>query len=165
WHSSTQVGVVIAAIGAGGVLGTILYGWIGHRFRRWVVYAWSFLFFAAPTFLTVAVDPPGWILVPLVLLFAVGFGPLNPLGIAVGYDRAPVGLRGRVFGVISSGSFAIMPLGPVVAGLLLDTIGLTITMFTLALVALAVTVLPFVFPVWRDMDTLRSNSEKNHADI
>src|SRR5699024_560229 len=87
-----------------------------------------------------------------------GFGPLNPLGTAVGYDRIPGELRGRVFGVVSSGSFAIMPLGPVLAGVLLDTIGLSTTMFSLAAIALLVTVLPFVFPVWREMDTPRSAS-------
>src|SRR5699024_1661070 len=122
------VGFVIAAIGAGGVIGTMLYGSIGHRFSRWAVYAGSLLFFAGPTFLAVAINPPEWILVPLVLLFAIGFGPLNPLSLVVGYDRIPGGLRGRVFSVVSSGSFAIMPLGPVLAGLLLDTIGLTSTM-------------------------------------
>lgn len=57
WHSSTQVGIVVAAIGGGGLLGTILYGWVGHRFRRWSVTACGFLLFGGPTYLVLALDP------------------------------------------------------------------------------------------------------------
>src|SRR5699024_10524037 len=90
---------------------------------------------------------------------------LNPLSLVVGYDRIPGDLRGRVFSVVSSGSFAIMPLGPVLAGVLLDTIGLTMTMFTLGAIALIVSVLPFGFPSWRVVDAPpRSSPDAAAAD-
>lgn len=152
WHSSTQVGLVVAAIGAGGVLGTMLYAWLGHRFSRWSVYAGSFLLFAGPTYVTLAIDPPAWLLVSLVLLFGIAFGPLNPVVAAVRYDRVPVELRGRVFGALTGGALAIMPLGPVLTGLLLDAIELTPTTFTLAAITLVVTVCPLIFRIWREMD-------------
>lgn len=161
WHSSTQVGLVVAAIGTGGVLGTMLYAWIGDRISRWAVCAGSILFFAGPMYVTLAIDPPAWLLVLLVLLFAIAFGPLNPVIAAVRYDRVPVELRGRVFGALTGGALAITPLGPVLAGLLLDAIGLTTTTFVLAAITLVITVSPFIFPVWREMDAQPQTSAES----
>jgi len=158
WHSSTQVGILIAAIGGGALLGTVLYGWIGHRFGRRSVYTGSFLLFGGPIYLTLAIDPDPFLLVPLILLFAIGFGPLNPVVGAVSYERIPAELRGRVFGVLASVSYSVMPFGPMVAGLLLDGIGLTATLFTLGSVTVVLTLCPLVFPIWREMDATPPDS-------
>lgn len=85
-------------------------------------------------------------------MFAVGFGPLNPVFSAVGYDRIPVRLRGRVFGVLAGTSYAVMPLGPLLAGMALDGIGLRPTMVILGTITLVLTLCPLIFPIWREMD-------------
>jgi MFS family permease len=152
WHSSTLTGVVVAAVGAGGLLGALLYGWQGHRFTRWVSFTAGFFLCGGPLFVVIALDPPPGVLVGLVMLCAAGNGPLNPLLAAVKNDRVPVRVRGSVFGALAASAIAAMPLGTMVAGLLLDATGPATAAWILAAVCFAVTLCPLLWPVWRELD-------------
>ncbi|MEC3979354.1 MFS transporter [Amycolatopsis sp. H20-H5] len=151
-HSSALLGVMVTALGAGAVLGSMLYGWIGHRFSRWGTYVVCFLVEGAPRFALLALKPS-----PVVLLIGLGVaglgsGLLNPILLPVVYERVPEHLRGRVFSLLVAGALAVIPVGTLLAGVLLDGIGLTGVLLTFGAVYLVATTFPLVFRVWRQLD-------------
>nr|WP_221378803.1 MFS transporter [Actinoplanes polyasparticus] len=83
------------------------------------------------------------------LILAVAFGAglaiaaVNPILMAVGYERIPAHLRGRVLGVIGALSFAGLPLGGLLGGLAVDSISLRTALLIAAFLYLAVTLAPF----------------------
>lgn len=151
-HSSTLIGVMITAVGAGALFGTIVYGWIGHRFSRWATYLAAFAVVGAPRFAVLALEPsPVW-LVPALALCGIGSGMLNPILLPVIYQRVPEHLRGRVLSLVVAGALAAMPVGTLLAGMLLDSVGLTGVLLVFGAVYLVVTSFPLVFGVWRELD-------------
>ncbi|QFU90610.1 MFS transporter [Amycolatopsis sp. YIM 10] len=152
WHDSTIVGLVIAASGAGGLLGSLVFGWLGPRWRRRPTFTICFLLCGPPAFALVAADLPPALLVAAIGVTALANGPLNPLIAAVKFDRVAPGLRGRVFGAISSVALAAMPLGNLVAGVLLDAAGLRTALLALGGAYLLLTLCPLLFRVWRELD-------------
>lgn len=152
WHNSTLVGVLIGAASGSSILGTALYGWLSDGSHRWLTFALSFLFSGAPVYLVVAANPHP---VPLVLLVSacmIANGPVNPVIAVVKYTRVPYALRGRVFAAFHASANAATPMGLLLAGLLFDHIGLTSAVLTLGGIYLVVSLFPFVFRIWRDMD-------------
>ncbi|WP_043716949.1 MFS transporter, partial [Kutzneria sp. 744] len=152
WHNSTLVGVLIAASSGASILGTALYGWLGDGGHRWRVFATCSLISGAPVFLAVAVDPNPVLLVLVVSACMMANGPINPVIAAVKYARVPEQLRGRVFAAFHASANAAMPLGLLLAGVLLDAVGPTAAVLALGGVCLVVTLWPFLFRVWRGMD-------------
>jgi predicted MFS family arabinose efflux permease len=152
WHSSALVGAAIAAVGVGGLLGAALYGWFGARLPRLRTFVACFLLCGPPTYAVLALDPAPVLLVTLLALCSLGSGPLNPILAGVKYERVPVEFRGRVFGALNTAALAAMPLGTLLAGVLLDTVGLRPAVLVLGGLCLLATTCPLVFPVWREMD-------------
>jgi predicted MFS family arabinose efflux permease len=86
---------------------------------------------------------------------AVGLaaGPINPLLATIAQERVPASLRGRVFGIVSAGAFAALPLGVLFAGYLVEWLGLRITILGVAGGYLLVTLSLLVNPAIREMRT------------
>ncbi|WP_051858261.1 MFS transporter [Streptomyces cellulosae] len=152
WHNSTLVGVLIATSSGASILGTALYGWLGDGGHRWRVFAICSLVSGAPVFLAVAADPHPVLLVLVVSACMIANGPINPVIAAVKYARVPEELRGRVFAAFHASANAAMPLGLLLAGALLDAVGLTAAVLVLGGLCLLVTLWPFLFRIWREMD-------------
>jgi MFS family permease len=151
-HSSALVGLMVTAMGVGALCGTVVYGWIGHRFSRWVTYVTAFSVVGAPRFAVLALEPsPVWLLLALGIS-GIGSGMLNPILLPVIYRRVPEHLRGRVLSLVVAGALAAMPVGTLVAGVLLDGVGLTGVLLVFGGVYLVVTSFPLVFRVWRELD-------------
>lgn len=121
---ASRFGLMLTALGIGAVIGGLLYGLAGHRFRhrRREMYLAGLAAFAAML----------WIMVPgapypamIALAFAVGVagGPINPMLVIVRMERIPEALRGRVFATFSGLASAAIPVGMVAAGWLLEVTG------------------------------------------
>ena len=116
------LGLVETAAGACGILGALVAPWLIDRFatgRLTVVVAWSFVPLMVPLVF--------WNH-PAVVALALSVGVfLNPAGNAgIGAYRVavtPRELLGRVQATVTFTSMSIMPLAPVLAGLLLATMG------------------------------------------
>ncbi|PKW16242.1 MFS transporter [Saccharopolyspora spinosa] len=152
WHNSTLVGVLIGAASGGSMLGTALYALRGTGRHRWRTFAVCGLISGPPVYLVVALGPPPVLLVGLVSLSMVANGALNPVIAAVKYDRVPEPLRGRVFSALHAVGSAAMPLGSMIAGVLLDGIGPHGAAYALCGLCVIAVGCPFVFKVWRQMD-------------
>lgn len=150
--SPTGLGAVFAALAAGGLVGTVVFGVLGPRLRLWPVFAAAAVVSGGPRFVLFAVtDELPVVLVGVFLAGAAG-GALNPILATVLLRRVPDELQTRVFGVLGAGVFAAMPVGALAAGGLIDTIGLSGALVAMGAAYLLATLCTLLFPVWRAMD-------------
>ena len=150
--SSASLGVMIAALGAGAFVGATAYGALAGRVSRRVI--WTGAYLLMPVELWVFLVSPSVALIIAAFLVA-GFaaGPLNPLMVTIRHERSPAALRGRVFSTYSAIAMAAQPVGILVAGTLVDGIGFSPTVLTLALISQSLGVIAIVIPAFRELDT------------
>jgi MFS family permease len=139
WSGASAIGAVCAAAWAA-------------RLPRFRVYLVAFLLTGLPRFAVLALDTPvaGIVAVFVVAGFASGF--LNPVLGAVIFERIPEPLVGRVTSLTTAMCFALMPLGGLLGGVLVESGGLAVAMGAVGVAYLAATMLPAVDPRWREMD-------------
>lgn len=92
--------------------------------------------------------------IALVVLAVVGLaaGPLNPLLFTVTAELVPTELRGRVFGAVRAGAWSAIPLGILLGGLLVETIGVSATFLGIGVGYAVLVGYGFVNPAFREMD-------------
>ncbi|WP_406344306.1 MFS transporter [Streptomyces sp. NBC_00648] len=149
---ATQLGLLTASFGAGGLFGALLYGAVGHRFPRRAVFTTAFVLAGAPRFVVAALTGSALPLAATMALGGLAGGMLNPILTTVTYERVPQELRSRVSGALTAGCELAMPLGGLGAGLLVDGAGARGALLVVGAVYLATTLSPLVFPAWRGMD-------------
>lgn len=146
------VGTVATAYALGGLAGSLFGAWIAPRANRWVLYSFGFLLGASPLPLGLALTqavPPMFV---VALCAGLAFGGINPVIGAVQYERIPASQLPRVLGAAKATMWLGLPLGPVVAGVLVDGAGLSIALFVIGGAALLTTLLPFALRVFRDVN-------------
>lgn len=127
FDSAADFGFMFAALGGGGLVTSIAFGIWGHRWprRAVVLVGVSSLMFS---FFLLALTPPYWvILTSLVFIGAMG-GPIIPLVFTILQERTPSDLRGRVFGLYDAGIFGAMIPGRLMAGYVIDLVGILQTL-------------------------------------
>ena len=145
-----SLGIVISALAAGYAVGSFGYGWISARLSRKNL--------VRTTFIGVAVSIiPMSFLPPLPILAVAGFflglfwGPFNPLISTLIQQRVPADQQGRVFGVQTAVFYAAPPLGMVLAGLSVESYGVSATYIVLAAILTVTAILALL------TKSLRSN--------
>ena len=125
------LGIVISALAAGSAIGSFGYGWISKRVSRKNLVRMT-LIGTAVSILPMAFLPP----LPFLMLsaFALGlsWGPFNPLISTLIQQRVPADQQGRVFGVQTAVFYAAPPLGMVLAGVSVESLGVGTTYLILA---------------------------------
>ena len=122
------LGLLFAVFSAASIGGAALATVFGPRLPRLAVYTIAFLLTGLPRFAVLAFALP----LPLVFAtlavsgFASGF--LNPILGAVIFERIPKPLLGRVSSLTTALGFGLTPFGGVLAGLLTEGIGLSLTL-------------------------------------
>lgn len=146
------LGLIGGTFGVGAVAGSAAFAWLGPRLPRRQSFAWGFLVGGAGRFfvLAAAVTLPPVLVVSFVA--GLGVGAINPALASTEFELTPRHLQARVIGALGAIAWAGIPLGALVGGFAVDTIGLTPTLMLLGSVYLLATLTPFVFPVWRGMD-------------
>ena len=151
YDSATALGIIVAAMGGGSVIGSVIYGAVGHRLsRRWV---WIGGYIANALPMAIIVFTPSLPVIAVVLgLSGVATGPLNPLLVTIRHERIPVAMRGRVFSTFTAIASGTQPLGLLIAGNLLDRIGLGPTVFAITVGGLAVGIGLIFVPALHELD-------------
>ncbi len=136
--SPTTVGLILAGVGVGAVLGAALAPAILHRLGPgWVFVGIGAGWVAVPTTLTVTAAP--WIVGPLLAAVFV-LSPASGIVISTNMLRgAPTELQGRVAAAADLLMSGVVGVGPVLTGVLLDRAGLATTAIVLASVAAVIT--------------------------
>ena len=151
YGSALNLGLLIAANGAGAVIGGLVFAAYGHRLPRHATFVGAFML-TSFRFWVYALYPPILVLVVATLICSIGAGPLNPIIGAVEFERIPPTLRGRVFGAITAGAWVAMPLGMLLGGILTENLGTYVMLIGLA-IAYFITTLSMAFiPSMKEMN-------------
>jgi MFS family permease len=122
YGQALDLGLLIAANGAGAVIGALIFSAIGAKLSRHKVFVFGFVL-TGLRFFVYAMSPPLWVLLVFVVITSIGAGPLNPILGAVEFERIPKNMRGRVGGTIGAGAWSAMPLGMLIGGVLTEQLG------------------------------------------
>jgi MFS family permease len=152
YGGTEQLGVVLAVLSAGAVLGTVVMAARGSRLPRRTTFAVAFLIVGAPRFAVLAAPVPLWVVLLVWALSGLAAGAINPILGAAQYDVIPRHLQARALSAVQAIAWAGMPVGALLAGALVDATGLRTALIVGAVVYGLVTLDPFVRSAWSAMD-------------
>ena len=115
YGSAGDLGLALAGVAGGGVVGALLYGVFGARMPRRRVLIGGFAFASLPL-IVLAWAPPLWVTAVALAACGLGLGPLNPLVMTVLQERVPTELRARVIGAVTATAMVAAPAGVLIAG-------------------------------------------------
>lgn len=143
--SATALGLIVGTYGAGAVLGSALFAWIGPKLAPFWTFAIALLLAGSPPLFALALSNS--LTIVLVVGFAAGLlaAAINPIITTAIFRRVPEELHARVFGFTGSLAWAGIPLGGLLAGIMVDAHGLTTALLLAGTAYLLVTVIPLVF--------------------
>ncbi len=150
-ETPAQLGWVLMAMSIGGLLGALAYGQWGGRLRRRTIYVGSTILLGA-TVLGLALLPPIAVMLAISLVLGLSYGPLGPITNYVMQTRTPERLRGRVVGVVTSTTYAAGPAGFLLAGPLIDGLGIRPAFLLLAGAMMLVVLGTAFIPSLRQLD-------------
>lgn len=146
-----QLGWVLMAMSAGGIVGALGYGVLAARVRRRTVMLVAVSVLGA-CMVAMAFLPPLAAMLALAAAIGLVYGPVGPIANYAMQTRSPEHMRGRVVGVMTSTAYAAGPLGYLLAGPLIDAVGLSTTFFALAIPVCVIAALCFLLPALRELD-------------
>lgn len=159
YGSALDLGLMMSALAGGSIVGGVLYGLIGYRLPRRLTFVLGFSVRAASFWVLIAM-PSLWVVVLAVVVNAIMLEPSNPMMMTIFQERVPEGMRGRVFGTMTSLGIAAMPLGMVGYGFLMSAIGLQQTLWVLAAINVTLPALILLAPAFRDMSAAAPTCER-----
>lgn len=146
-----QLGLLITAMSAGGVVGSLGYAGLGRRLGRRVALIISLVGCALPI-VGMALLPSYAAMLALGALTGMFFGAYNPITNLAMQHRTPEALRGRVVGAMSSAAYAAGPLGYLVTGPAVEAWGAQAVFLGLAVALLLACVASAFVPALRGLD-------------
>ena len=149
---AAALGLLVAVMGGSALIGNVVFGFVAHRVARRVTFAVCFALAGGPSNAAFALGAPLPVLVATVALAGLAAGSLNPILGAVEFERVPEKMRGRVFGLINAGAWSGVPLGALLGGIAVDTVGFTLAFGITAVVYTLVTLSPLTGGTWRQME-------------
>jgi MFS family permease len=146
------MGLVVAVMGAGAVIGTVIATTAGHRLPRRATFTVSFFLVGGPRFAVLGLGAPLWIVLAVVFIGGIGAGTINPILGAVEIERIPEQLRARVLSLITSCAWTLIPFGGLLGGLLSDHLGVGTALLICGAVYTLATTVPALRPEWKEMN-------------
>jgi MFS family permease len=154
YHSAVPMGLLVAALGGMAFVGAAIFGTVGHRFPRRLTFGISFTIGGALRFWFLLI-PNLPIVIGWYALAGLAIGPINSLINTVLQERTPPALRARVWGVLSAGTMAGIPLGTFASGFVITWIGLRATLLAMGVLYLLATLSILVNPALKHMERHR----------
>jgi MFS family permease len=158
------LGAVLMVMSAGGIIGALAYGSLARRFSTRTIFVGAMVA-TAVLFIPFALLPPLILMLPLALLIGAGFGPVQPTINVVMQTRTPPRLRGRVVGVLTATAYAAGPFGYILAGPLVDLIGVAGTMLVAAAGFVILAVIGLLLPSLHAADKIGPDSRPPIEDV
>jgi len=121
------LGLMVASYGAGGLLGAILFGVLGLRVERRLLFigvmvGWPVLY------ATLAIGPSLVVTMATLLAWGMAAGSLVPMMATIRQERSPAHLLPRVVGLSTASVPVVGPISVLVAGFLLEGLGVPLTL-------------------------------------
>jgi MFS family permease len=146
-----RLGLVLMALSAGAVAGSLLYSVVARRIRRFPLYV-SALVLASFSILAMSLLPAYPLLVTAGALAGFFSGPLGPLLNFQMQTTTPPPMRGRVLGVMMATSYAAGPAGYLVVGWLIQRYGVEPVFLGLGALFVTVAAVGSFLPPLRGLD-------------
>lgn len=151
--SASKFGLLLTAMGVGTLVGGMIYGAIGYRFRSRRRLIWLVGFAAESLLMWAFVAQASYaVIVAAAVVGGLLVGPVNPLLVTIRFERIPVALRGRVFATFSALATAASPIGMAGMGVAMEMFGIEAGLVAIAALATAVGIGAVFVPVLREMD-------------
>ncbi|MFF4138879.1 MFS transporter [Streptomyces mirabilis] len=151
-NGPTAIGLMGSVLGATAVAGSLIAAAAAHRLRRRMVFFTGFLLAGAPRFLILASDAPMGAVLAVFAVSGFGAGFLNPVLGAVLFERVPRRMLGRVNALGDSLAWAGIPLGGLIAGAAVASVGLAPVLLAGGAAYFLTTNLTGLRPEWHEMD-------------
>ena len=148
-------GLLVGTMGGGALVGSLVFGAVGHRLPRRPTFSIAFALAGAPPFLGLAAGLPLPVLLGITSISGFSAGAINPLIGTVKLERIPAGMRARANGLIQAGAWTAVPVGALGGGVAVDSFGMTGTLVTLGVAYLALTLSPLLGGPWCELDERR----------
>lgn len=161
-HSVLVLGTAESAFAIGALIGAILYTAMAERLPRWPVFTLGFIIVGMPRFAVAALTASPAPLITMMAIEGLACGPLNPITASITYQLTPEHIRGRAIGTMTATALAATPFGALAAGTLIDSLGLPATTAIFGGTYLLVTLIPAVFPLYRQMSEQASRPACGH---
>ncbi|WP_139416584.1 MFS transporter [Agromyces laixinhei] len=152
------LGFMLGCFAAGALSGSALFGAFGHRFSGRLMFASCFVLGGVPPYLTMAIGAPLPVLLTVLALSGLAAGAINPMISTAMYGQVPDGMRARVFGAMTAGVAASMPLGALLGGLAVEQFGLVPTLAVCAGIYLALASSPLYLGSFAGLAAARRES-------
>lgn len=128
------LGAMVAAYGAGGLIGTSGYGAFGAHVSRRSLYRAVFVVWPG-TFVVIAVARSLPVTMAMLVILGAAAGALVPLQATIRQERSPERLLPRIVGLSTATIPVAAPIGVLVTGVLIDALQLDRTLLVLAAAA------------------------------
>lgn len=152
--TARDLGLMLAGVGAGSLTGSLLFGAVGPRLPRRATLAAGFAL-AGLGLLVVATVPPLEGTIAALVVAGVGIGTINPIAATAMQERIPAELRGRVLGAFMATVLVAAPLGVLVAGVSIETLGVRTLIVAAGGGLLTATLAVALHPAFGDLDGTR----------
>ncbi|MFY1621834.1 MFS transporter [Micromonospora sp. WMMD735] len=157
-------GLMVAFLAVGGIGGSIVYSIAGAGLSRRTVFVVAQLLTAVGT-VGLALLPPVPVLLAAATLAGFGAGPMQALALVLVTERIPERYRGRVLGLQNAATTTAVPVGTLVAGLLISGIGLRETGVLLAVAWGVVAAFALLVPALRRLEPPTDAQRTPDADV
>jgi MFS family permease len=155
FDSPRLLGLMIAAYGVGGLIGTSVFGVLVGRLSRRRFYTIALIGMPLSAAAIALLPPFGALLLALTAL-GICPGVIVPLRNTVLQERTPPALRGRLFSTLQAAHLTVVPFGLLATGLLLETAGLGTTLILFAASLAVFSTVALLLPPTRRLDEARS---------
>jgi MFS family permease len=151
--SAAMLGFIYSALAAGSILGNFLYLAIEARVPRGVIQIGGFAV-RALAFCIFLFEPAWWMIAVALFIGAVALEPVNPMLLSILQEQVPPGMRARIYGVGSALFVVTAPIGIVVYGFLISSLGMNETLTIFVALNLAVPLIMCCVPALRHIPRL-----------
>jgi MFS family permease len=152
YGSPASFGALVGAFSGGAFAGSLLFGAVGRRLPRRAVFLSSYMVGALIIYGTLALSPPLVGTIVAAVVAGLAFGPVNPIFATVTQQTTPPQLLGRVFGALTAIAQAPIPVGALLAGVVVQVAGLIPTIVGMGILYVGITAAMFLAPSLKGMD-------------
>lgn len=129
--SPESLGVILAALAAGSVIGSFSYGWLAERRKRLTIVYLS-LIGTALTYIPMALLPPIAVFITFAFFCGLTWGPMQPLLTTIVQLRIEPDAQGRVLGIQTATFYVAPPAAMFLAGIAAESFGVKAIMLVIA---------------------------------
>jgi MFS family permease len=122
--SASDLGFMLAGLGAGAIAGALIYGSVGAKFPKRPQLVAFFVLFGLPLFILAASHALP-VAIGAMALLGLATGGINPLALTAIQERTPPEMLARVFGSVMASALIAAPLGALLGGVAVETFGVT----------------------------------------